>query len=146
MKWIVKVWPAIGVNTWTVWDWMLRTRPVSDGRARERIGGVIAEFLLELPELPVPTILSFVFCKTEKGRIQEEEEEKASFVFRLSTVDAPFLFVSGYMVWFRPLDLMCGGDFDTKLWPVSIEAIGIITWKYGNTLILFQLWPVSNFL
>lgn len=76
---------------------MLRTRPVSDGRARERIGGVIAEFLLELPELPVPTILSFVFCKTEKGRIQEEEE-KASFVFRLSTVDAPFLFVSGYMV------------------------------------------------
>lgn len=26
-------------TTWTVWDWMLRTRPVSEGSARERIGG-----------------------------------------------------------------------------------------------------------
>lgn len=32
------------INTWTVWDWMLRTRPVSDGRANERIGGAITEF------------------------------------------------------------------------------------------------------
>ena len=32
-------------KTWTVWDWMLRTRPVSEGRTRERIGGAICEFL-----------------------------------------------------------------------------------------------------
>jgi len=25
--------------TWTVWDWMLSTRPVSDGSATDRIGG-----------------------------------------------------------------------------------------------------------
>jgi hypothetical protein len=26
-------------RTWTVWDWMLSTRPVSDGSATDRIGG-----------------------------------------------------------------------------------------------------------
>lgn len=30
--------------TWTVWDWMLSTRPVSEGRAKERMGGAIRSF------------------------------------------------------------------------------------------------------
>lgn len=32
-------------NTWTVWDWILRTLPVPEGRANERIGGTISESL-----------------------------------------------------------------------------------------------------
>jgi len=31
-----------------VWDWILRTRPVSEGRARDRTGGVVILLFLDL--------------------------------------------------------------------------------------------------
>lgn len=50
-----------------MWDWILRTRPVSEGRAKESNGGAISEFR---------KLLDLQYHSKKKQSEEDEEEEK----------------------------------------------------------------------